>query len=204
MVAAALCVLQVGFRQKFNKSSVQEALDKFERFHIRRKQRRSKNTPEQTTAVVFEEHVFPVVREILQSNKYLIRCLEERLSKLIEQEQLDGLMWRNKGSEKPPTGTELVHEQLSNALRKKHEFSREELETFGLLSPSGNRLPHSTDGPSSPLKPDSFVKVGDNYFEQASSQERMEYLFCCREGRYQKYYNIYGCPPLNASGPRPE
>ena len=69
-----------------------------------------------------------------------------------------GTKWTNVGRERPASGTELFNEALSAALRKKHEFSKEEVEKFkvGLL------------------KVDCFIKVGEEYFEEAGQRHAVE------------------------------
>lgn len=69
-----------------------------------------------------------------------------------------GTKWTNVGRERPASGTELFNEALSEALRKKHEFRKEEVEKFkvGLL------------------KVDCFIKVGEEYFEEAGQRHAVE------------------------------
>mmetsp|Transcript_65291 Transcript_65291/g.129204 ORF Transcript_65291/g.129204 Transcript_65291/m.129204 type:complete len:142 (-) Transcript_65291:201-626(-) len=64
-----------------------------------------------------------------------------------------GSNWRKVGDKKPATGKEITHWELSMALRERQAFTKEEVDGFALKG----------------LKVDSFVKVGEEYFEQAAS-----------------------------------
>ena len=64
-----------------------------------------------------------------------------------------GSKWKV-GDDKPKKGNEITNEALSKALLEKHEFNRAEIEGFKLND----------------LKFDSFIKVGNKYFEQAAGE----------------------------------
>jgi hypothetical protein len=63
-----------------------------------------------------------------------------------------GSHWTNVGPERPAAGSEIFSKRLEAALRKKQEFSDEEVAAFEVL-----------------LRMDSFIKVDEQYFEQAGS-----------------------------------
>jgi hypothetical protein len=63
-----------------------------------------------------------------------------------------GSHWTNVGPEKPTAGSEIFSKRLEAALRMKQEFSDEEVAAFEVL-----------------LRMDSFIKVDEQYFEQAGS-----------------------------------
>ena len=62
-----------------------------------------------------------------------------------------GLKWKEVGSEKPSTGTELINEKLASELIHKAEFTQEEWDSFGI-----------TD-----LRTHHFIKSGKRYFKPA-------------------------------------
>ncbi len=80
-----------------------------------------------------------------------------------------GRKWRFVGSERPVCGEELIHDALSAALPNKIEFTVEELETLALRN----------------LQVDSFVKVGDEYFEQAVGSSRATALVLAVEAGHE-------------------
>jgi len=68
-----------------------------------------------------------------------------------------GMKWRVVGPEKPKAGREIFSEGLATALLEKREFSKAQIDGFGLTE----------------VRVDSFIKAGDNnYYEQASSALR--------------------------------
>ncbi len=69
-----------------------------------------------------------------------------------------GLKWKEAGSDKPSTGTEIQNELLAAALQKKIEFKKEEWEKFQVAN----------------LSSDSYVKAGNRYFKPAYLGEGCE------------------------------
>ena len=67
-----------------------------------------------------------------------------------------GLTWREIGSKKPKTGTEIYNQPLAAALQQKFEFSPEELCEFQVYELCFN----------------SYIKVGDKYFRPAAGAKR--------------------------------
>lgn len=65
-----------------------------------------------------------------------------------------GSRWKAVGRRQPLGGNELLNDALATALRAKLEFTREELERFGLQD----------------LQIGSFILVGDEYYRQAASE----------------------------------
>jgi Ca2+-binding EF-hand superfamily protein len=63
------------------------------------------------------------------------------------------LKWKDVGSEKPSTGTEIKNEPLAAALQEKVEFKEEEWDQFDLAD----------------LSADSYIKAGNHYFTQAEN-----------------------------------
>jgi len=64
---------------------------------------------------------------------------------------VSGLKWKDAGSEKPSTGTEIKNELLAAALLERVEFKKEEWDTFQIADPCS----------------DSYIKAGDRYFKPA-------------------------------------
>ncbi len=64
-----------------------------------------------------------------------------------------GLKWKEAGSEKPSTGTEIKNELLAAAVQEKVEFKKEEWEDFKVAD----------------LSTDSYVKAGNRYFRPAAT-----------------------------------
>jgi hypothetical protein len=64
------------------------------------------------------------------------------------------LKWKEAGSGKPSSGTEIKNELLAAALQKKVEFKKEEWEKFQLAN----------------LSSDSYIKAGNRYFKPAGSE----------------------------------
>jgi len=62
-----------------------------------------------------------------------------------------GLKWKEAGSEKPATGTEIKHALLAAALQEKVEFKKEEWAKFKVAGVCSN----------------SYIKAGDRYFKPA-------------------------------------
>ncbi len=97
------------------------------------------------------DHYFkPVVVEELQEKMELNRkkCKIIRLAL--------GLKWKETGSEKPATGTEIKSKLLAAALQEKVEFKIEEWDKFQVTDPSS----------------DSYIKAGNRYFKPAGLAER--------------------------------
>lgn len=69
-----------------------------------------------------------------------------------------GLAWKDVGSEKPKTGTEIDNQPLAVALQERVEFSHKELDTFNVHDLSYN----------------SCIKVGDKYFQPGSPERSIE------------------------------
>ena len=59
-----------------------------------------------------------------------------------------GLKWRNAGTTEPDEGTPVKNDPLAKALKKKAEFTKEELEDFGIKD----------------LRSDHYIESGDSYF----------------------------------------
>ncbi len=62
-----------------------------------------------------------------------------------------GLKWKESGSEKPWTGSEINNQLLASALQKKIEFKKEEWEVFQVDNLSSN----------------SYINAGNRYFTPA-------------------------------------
>jgi hypothetical protein len=77
------------------------------------------------------------VREVLDTDE---ECTEELTL---------GLKWKEAGSEKPSTGTEIQNKFLAAALQKQDEFTQEEWAKFQVAGLSSN----------------SYIKAGDRYFK---------------------------------------
>ena len=79
------------------------------------------------------------------------------------------LTWKEAGSEKPSTGTEIENGPLSAALQDKVDFKREEWEDFRVVSVDGE--PVNPEGRvfrndfAADLSSDSYIKDGDRYFK---------------------------------------
>ena len=67
-----------------------------------------------------------------------------------------GLKWEVLGSQKPQSGTEISNEALASGLQHMVEFSKEELDEFGVID----------------LSFDSYIKVGGQYFKPAKVSSR--------------------------------
>ena len=79
------------------------------------------------------------------------------------------LKWKEAGSEKPSTGTEIENGPLAAALQNKVEFKKEEWEDFRVVSvdgklvnPGGNV---SRSDLAANLSSDSYIKAGNRYFK---------------------------------------
>jgi hypothetical protein len=68
-----------------------------------------------------------------------------------------GLKWKDVGSEKPSTGTEIENELLAAALQKQVEFKREEWKKIH----------------AGKLSSDSYIKSGDRYFKPTASELKL-------------------------------
>jgi hypothetical protein len=64
-----------------------------------------------------------------------------------------GLKWKEAGSKKPSTGTEIQNKLLAAALQKQVEFKKEEWEAFQVAD----------------LSSDSYIKAGSSYFKPAEA-----------------------------------
>ena len=69
-----------------------------------------------------------------------------------------GYKWVHVGSQKPDSGSELIHKALSKALEEKVNFSRDELEKLKLHG----------------LPQDSFIKAGESYYRPADNNAQAE------------------------------
>ena len=92
-----------------------------------------------------------------------------------------GSKWKV-GDDKPKKGNEITNEALSKALLEKHEFNRAEIERFKLND----------------LKFDSFIKVGNKYFEQAEGEVRY-FEQAAREWHLPGLEPQQACWPIHAS-----
>ena len=70
-----------------------------------------------------------------------------------------GLKWKEAGSEKPSTGTEIKNEFLAAALLERVEFKKEEWDKFQVTN----------------LFIDSYIKAGDRYFKPAVVEVELGY-----------------------------
>jgi hypothetical protein len=70
-----------------------------------------------------------------------------------------GLKWKEAGSEKPSTGTEIKNELLAAALLERVEFKKEEWDKFQVAD----------------LFSDSYIKSGDRYFKPAVVEVELGY-----------------------------
>ena len=64
---------------------------------------------------------------------------------------------------KPTTGNEIFSAELAVALETRQEFGQEEVDGFNLED----------------LKVDSFIKVGNEYYEQAAAPIEHSVMHCC-------------------------
>lgn len=98
--------------------------------------------------------------EIFDWNRQQSGLLSESRSSIVSARETKprrnpALKWREVGSMRPETGTEIENEQLQEALQqRKLEFTRAELERFEV----------------SDLESDSYIKVGDTYFKPATQR----------------------------------
>ena len=83
--------------------------------------------------------------------------------------QAIGSKWKAVGRTKPRGGTEIVHAALSSAMSKKLESTKEGIEQLK-LDIKVDQLRVKPD-----IKVDSFIKVCDEYFEQAGDKEPLEF-----------------------------
>ena len=77
-----------------------------------------------------------------------------------------GLRWRSVGSVRPASGSEIVNSALAEALTRKVEFTRAELERVGLRGAGGGG---GGGGGGGELRLSSFIAVGDSYFQPAEA-----------------------------------
>jgi hypothetical protein len=80
-----------------------------------------------------------------------------------------GLQWKDVGSEKPSTGTEIENELLAAALQKQVQFKREEWQKFReewqKCEKNGKNVVK--------LSSDSYIKSGDRYFKPITSELKL-------------------------------
>ncbi len=81
-----------------------------------------------------------------------------------------GLKWKEAGSEKPSTGTEIKNERLAEALQKKVEFNKEEWDDFQVADLSSDSYIYASDRY---FKPAVYHYAGDRYLKPAVSAKEV-------------------------------
>jgi CHAT domain-containing protein len=80
--------------------------------------------------------------------------MEHMYTEMAQEGQALGLKWKEAGSEKPCTGTEIKNDLLAAVLQKQVEFKNEEWQNFQVGDLCSN----------------SYIKAGDRYFKPADAQ----------------------------------
>ena len=88
-----------------------------------------------------------------------------------------GLNWRKFGSDKPKEGVEVKNERLAETLKEKTEFTRQEWEEFRISN----------------LRPDSYIKSGDSYFQPADGASKQYFKNLRKKAQGESKLQLFVC-----------